>query len=575
MRKGLVVPLVASAFLVVLGLFLWFLAPSPPLFWIRTPLSSDGIEQIPDSRLLSLVAVVAVCAVSAGTALLFRHWTQAKQSMGHSIDPYDVVVGIDRIDDILNTGWSVLATRRVLGSDELVIVDEMLSGRRNAVVVSILGDFNVGKTYLLSLLAGVQFASGHMHSTPGLSIKATSSTQNVIYMDSQGAGVPRRQANIASYRAGESLIRELLIEHSNVQIVVVSKYDLNWQAQISEIVAREGGPRDSDGLVMRKRVFVVHNLVAVRTKAELDYYVTLLRTSLEDELGSSQLESDGGDSSVPYFFQETHPKRTAVKHCFLVNDMCDLGKTHNPQVIQKLRISIDSLFSRKFNVLHDLHACLQAKLPTYLGDLAERVVFESSSPEGPCADSSADAATKQLGARLVPIGRFVYNATDVERERIRADIDRFQFVSAIGPPLVLSQFNVSYDIQLRSEDTKTGSVTSLYIVVDSPGMTLDWRLEDEPRPGERGMFFLLSATREREHLAGALVEREHHAKFGRAVGSKQLRFEVPTRTYDRQRATMHSTNGVTTFVFPVQTGASSASAPSVVVPVVPVVPVVQ
>lgn len=112
--------------------------------------------------------------------------------MGNTIntsrEPYDFVVKINSLLSV-NDGWDIVAAPPL--HQTLLDEGENLGSQWKGSIVSMLGFYNKGKTFLLNKLAGATFASGQTVNTEGLSFKLIEKKEfKAIVIDTAGLESP-------------------------------------------------------------------------------------------------------------------------------------------------------------------------------------------------------------------------------------------------------------------------------------------------------------------------------------------------------------------------------------------------
>jgi len=100
-----------------------------------------------------------------------------------SIDKYDIIIDINSIRFLKSKGWKIY----YLKEKEKKTKEILKSSKKT--IVSILGNSNRGKTYILQKLSGINLESGYQVQTKGLSIKIPDD-QNILLLDTQGTNAP-------------------------------------------------------------------------------------------------------------------------------------------------------------------------------------------------------------------------------------------------------------------------------------------------------------------------------------------------------------------------------------------------
>lgn len=109
------------------------------------------------------------------------------------MDKYDIVIDIDNILDV-NNGWNVYYSPELLSRAENPGPNlDKLENYTSKVIVSVLGLFNKGKTWLLNkVCTGEKLASGRHVTTKGLSFKEPTgdAIRDIILLDTAGTSSP-------------------------------------------------------------------------------------------------------------------------------------------------------------------------------------------------------------------------------------------------------------------------------------------------------------------------------------------------------------------------------------------------
>jgi hypothetical protein len=93
---------------------------------------------------------------------------------------YDIIIDIKSIKDLNKTGWNIIY------SGDKETQRKMIESEKKY-IISVLGNSNRGKTYLLQKLCGENLDSGYQIQTKGLSMKFH---KELIYLDTAGTNTP-------------------------------------------------------------------------------------------------------------------------------------------------------------------------------------------------------------------------------------------------------------------------------------------------------------------------------------------------------------------------------------------------
>ena len=98
-------------------------------------------------------------------------------------DIYDIIININAMKSLLEDGWEETFTHKGL---------ENYKSKKDlsSVVVSVIGNQNSGKSFILSKISGITLPTGYSISTKGLSIKYPIIEHQNIILDTAGLNKP-------------------------------------------------------------------------------------------------------------------------------------------------------------------------------------------------------------------------------------------------------------------------------------------------------------------------------------------------------------------------------------------------
>ena len=100
------------------------------------------------------------------------------------LDIYDLVINIDAMKSLLGQGWEEEMTDKGKNTYEE-------KKDKPSVVVSVIGNQNKGKSFILGQISGQPIPKGYSVKTKGLSVKyPTIEKQNIILLDTAGFETP-------------------------------------------------------------------------------------------------------------------------------------------------------------------------------------------------------------------------------------------------------------------------------------------------------------------------------------------------------------------------------------------------
>ncbi|CAF3926583.1 unnamed protein product [Rotaria sp. Silwood1] len=209
---------------------------------------------------------------------------------------YDVVIRINNLSDLSSQGWEILVGKHIKNvTRNKMIPENNASGKasgelKEGVIVTILGAYNRGKTFLLKNLCKIELPDGNLVHTEGLSITAgRENYTNIVFLDTAGTDTPVTNDEIEFKRATEALLREVVLYLSTFLIIVVNRLRYTDQTYIRQILKY---CRDSQNTPNKKNIIIVHNLFDVETIEDVDKII--------------QHEIEGIFDAVPQEIQLTH-----------------------------------------------------------------------------------------------------------------------------------------------------------------------------------------------------------------------------------------------------------------------------
>ena len=170
---------------------------------------------------------------------------------------------------------------------------------KESVVVSVIGNANKGKSFILTKLSDMDLPSGFEITTKGLSVKyPTIANKNIILLDTAGFQTPLVENDVYKLshdkeklkeeeyinevtelsrdkQMTECLLQKFVLTQANILICVVGELTYSEQKFLNKI------KRDTKD----KRLFVVHNLQNLTKKEQVEKYINeILMKSLTFKL---------------------------------------------------------------------------------------------------------------------------------------------------------------------------------------------------------------------------------------------------------------------------------------------------
>ena len=179
---------------------------------------------------------------------------------------YDIIIDINSIKNLNKTGWNIIYSK---DKEKLKKIIES----EKKIIISVLGNSNRGKTYLLQKLCGENLESGYQVQTKGLSMKFHG---ELIYLDTAGTNTPLLLEEGMS-RPNETelqnihlcqiitnyIIQTFVIEYADILICVIGMLNSAEQIFLKKIKKL---------CENKKQLIVIHNLIKCETRADIEKY---------------------------------------------------------------------------------------------------------------------------------------------------------------------------------------------------------------------------------------------------------------------------------------------------------------
>ena len=277
---------------------------------------------------------------------------------------YNMIIQINSMDQLINEGWPIKINAKADIKNYL---------EKNVSVVSILGNKNSGKSFLLHLLAHKEIPNGFTVTTEGLSFiipdNAKNKDDNVILIDTAGTESPllvdididkmkkEEKAKISIEKLvndrhiTDYFIQKFILEKSDIFICVVENLTLTAQKFINRIIK----------YYANKKIFIVHNLKTFIQINQVEEYIkdTLLQSltfDLEKEkFYSLETPKKGQKEQNQYYYKQKLKDNKTIIHLIIANQNSDAGKFYNPFAIDYIISHLSLVKVKKpFNIVKNL-----------------------------------------------------------------------------------------------------------------------------------------------------------------------------------------------------------------------------
>ena len=270
------------------------------------------------------------------------------QNRSNDKSMYDAIFKCESINKLYHDEWTYILYNRFL--ERMQIKDEE---NRKFCTICLIGETNKGKTYLLNLLTDNKLQSGIEYKTIGISCKFTNFKYNVndlneddikekeakfLIFDSAGRSEPlliepelkaklsdeelknRVEADNKDLKLSEDFIKNFLISHSRIILVVVNQLTLAEQIFLYEL--------KNDNEDKFEELFIIHNLFNFENKRDIENYIdNTIVHSIYFDISKDYFETNKTDNineiNKPFYFTEEQKNAKGnqylIAHLFLGN----------------------------------------------------------------------------------------------------------------------------------------------------------------------------------------------------------------------------------------------------------------
>jgi hypothetical protein len=269
---------------------------------------------------------------------------------------YNMIIKVDSMDQLTKEGWKIINK----------IKENRIDIEKKVSIISVLGNKNAGKSFILHLLTGKNIPNGYTVTTEGLSFimpeEGDNRGDNYILIDTAGTESPLLLEKITKMTidsinkmAKDRLItdyflQKFILEKSDIFICVVDNLTLTDQKFINRIVNN----------YTNKTIFIIHNLKTFIEKNQVENYINnTLRQSLTFDLKQDKYYDIGNEPNFEenqiFFIQKLKDKERKVVHLIIANEDSDAGKYYNKSTINYLLIQLSQVKEKKpFNIIKNL-----------------------------------------------------------------------------------------------------------------------------------------------------------------------------------------------------------------------------
>ena len=282
-------------------------------------------------------------------------------------DFYDVVINIKSINSLTKPeGWPIKWNQNRKDIYETFKNKEMFK-------IGVLGNGNVGKSFLLSRLFKTNIPSGYSVITEGLSLKYNENGEYII-LDSAGLQTPlikdddffntikdekgenknevirKKYENLYKDKTQtENFIQNLIIHESDMILIVVGKLTFNEQRLINKIKKEiELGIKDNKG--KNKPLYIIHNLMNFQTRKQVEEHINdiILKSASFNikEIKDIKIEENECNKEEKRVYLVENDNEVEVYHLIMSREETEAGNYYNNFTYELLKQHF-SLFTQR------------------------------------------------------------------------------------------------------------------------------------------------------------------------------------------------------------------------------------
>ena len=251
---------------------------------------------------------------------------------------YDAIFKCESIKSLFEKGWIFFLTEKFV---------KRMEEEEDICPMCFLGETNKGKTFIINILTNKNLKSGSEYKTEGISCKFSdfqysnneindsNESEKFLLFDTAGRSEPlliepkeklkikddlKRivESNYRDLRISEEFLKNLLINHSQIIIVVVNQLTLSEQIFLYELKNQQNFDQ----------LFIIHNLFNFEKKEDMEDYIdsTFIR-SIYFDMSKDYFPIDPKNKNntvidLPYYFvedQDNNGEKSLINHFILGN----------------------------------------------------------------------------------------------------------------------------------------------------------------------------------------------------------------------------------------------------------------
>ena len=436
---------------------------------------------------------------------------------------YNMVIKIDSMDQLTKEGWQIIR------KEAKKINDKNVKGKQVS-IISVLGNKNTGKSFILHLLTGKKIPNGYTVTTEGLSLiipdDEDNKDENCILIDTAGTESPLLIENTdpetlsidlkdkmaKDRQITDYFLQKFILEKSDIFICVVDNLTLTDQKFLNRIIKN----------YTNKNIFIIHNLKTFIEKDQVESYIKeTLQESLTFHLQKDEYfdldSTEKLEENSIYFKQKLKENNRTIIHLIIANEDSPAGKYYNKSTINYLNKQLSQIKEKKpFDIIKNL----KEFLISFSGEIFNKKIEESSlKEENDCIKivnnedlDLKDCLIDELGNKIIretkykPKYRYGYfTDSSTEEKKFFLEIELFGIWEFTRKIEIKDDFFI---ITIKGEKVKkiTGNEYEFQNYIPSNDFELEIKVdnckgivEDEPKTEEEnGLYILIFPLRKRK-----------------------------------------------------------------------------
>ena len=327
---------------------------------------------------------------------------------------YDIIFDIDSLENLKTNGWRLEFSEKGKETYEKRKIEK-------STVVSVIGNKNKGKSFILAKLSNIEIPDGFNITTKGLSIIYPKiEKKNIIFLDTAGFEIPlceneefkfttnnkeyiqleketskedkeKIKLSIKDYLTEEEYItqtikftrdrqntdyflQKFILNSADILLCIVNQLNLSDHKFLNRIQEEN---KD-------KKIFVIHNLKTLKKKDDVKDYIeeTLLKlvtSKLElgryiEIPGDEKKEKEENNIYYRQVFEKEEDSSRQVIHLFMANDKSEAGDFYNNSTLEFMKYQIIQFTNTKqFPIIDKVKEFLFDHSEEFFNDPLEKI----------------------------------------------------------------------------------------------------------------------------------------------------------------------------------------------------------